>query len=142
MRPEIRAALFVIMIVIVVVVAYLYLVRPEASSNGPVTVSRYGFQGSPSGLCPYFATSEPAAPFSVASSSSFQISWEVRCTANSTPTRSVLQSMYSLTAGFIVLDSSLPLAITEGSFADLTVTVRAPSAPFDGTLSFWVNATS
>jgi hypothetical protein len=142
MRPQVRAAILLLMIVVVAVVVTLYALAPRAASPPAVTVSRYSIDGSPSALCPYFATSTPAAPLSLAESASFQISWEIRCNANSTPAHSDLESVYSQTRGFVVTSSDLPVSIVQGSYTELTVTVRAPSSPYDGTLTLWVNASS
>jgi hypothetical protein len=141
MRPQVRAAILLLMIVVVAVVVTLYALAPRAPPPPAVTVSRYSIDGSPSALCPYFATSTPAAPLSLAESASFQISWEIRCNANSTPARSVLESMYSQTGGFTVTSTNLPVTLVQQSFTQVSITVRAPSGDFTGALSFWVNAT-
>jgi hypothetical protein len=140
MRPQVRAAILLLMIVVVAVVVTLYALAPRAASPPAVTVSRYSIDGSPSALCPYFATSTPAAPLSLAESASFQISWEIRCNANSTPSHSTLDSIYSQTPGFSILSSDLPLVISQAGFAQLSVELRSPGAPFHGPLSLWVNA--
>jgi hypothetical protein len=142
MRPQVRAAILLLMIVVVAVVVTFYALAPRAPSPPAVTVARYSIDGSPSALCPYFATSTPAAPLSLAESASFQISWEIRCNANSTPAHSDLESVYSQTHGFVVTSSNLPVTIVQGTLTEVSVTLRAPSSTFDGDLSLWVNATT
>jgi hypothetical protein len=142
MKQAVRSIIVVVCVLVASIVTGLYIAHAPTSVSNDVEVQTYGFSAASNTMCRYLATSTPVAPFSVPKGSEFRLSWNLTCVGGSYPPGTHLNAVSSLTSGFTVVGSDLPLVLAQGTYADFTVLLRAPSAPYSGALSLWVDATA
>jgi hypothetical protein len=143
--------LLVILVVAVVVVlaegvvfAYVVTRAPFVPwSNQPtVTITDYSFDWSspPSSLCAGWTSSQPLVPFAISAGAQFRLWWEFACWNNTGSY--TIESIQSVTPGFVVVSSNLPVTVTSTNVSIFNVTLSAPNSSYSGALAIWILAHS
>jgi hypothetical protein len=138
--------LFAVAAVLIVALAFIPLgAWPSSlpwSSPATVTITDYWFEWSspPSSLCDGWTSNAPRIPFTVALGAHFNLSWQFACW-NGTGSYTI-DSIYSLTGGFTLVSSNLPVRIISTDISFFNVTLAAPTSTFYGGVSFSISAHS
>ena len=141
MRPKtkiaIEIAVLVVAVVLVVVGALTFLVPGWLFGSPSVTVTAVDWRwtGAPDCWQPTSgggAHADGGSTFVFAINLSLPATFHGSCTVNSVATT---------TAGFVMLSSSTPLTVPSGGSGSLTVSLRAPEASFDGSVTLVGNVT-
>lgn len=134
--------------VVVAVMIIVGVVLLSVSTGPPptLTVTALGFEwdSPPTTLCPTVSFVSPNVPFAVNESSTFNVSWELECEANSS---APLDAFYQITnvssilgIPFSVVSSNVPVSVEYGSYSWLNVTLRAPTEMWSGQLYLFITA--
>ncbi len=110
--------------------------------NPIVTIESYSFTWSspPSTLCDGYTTYLVPTPFSVSPGSQFYLGWQYAC-FNTTATYRIT-SIDSITPGFSLTYSNLPVTIAGTTPSNFNVTLAAPSGAYDGPVMVQVTASA
>jgi hypothetical protein len=125
-------------VVLAVVLAFV-AITGSPSPTGQVTITDFGDEWStpPSEMCNGGSSESPAVPFTIAPGAHFNLSLFVFCwpgTANGSWTT---VSLVSVTSGFAVISSNLPVTVTSSEGAYTNITMSAPDHSFYGTVGLW-----
>jgi hypothetical protein len=79
-------------------------------------------------------------PFTVSPGSPLNLSWQFACW-NNTGSYTIV-SVHSLTSGFTLVSSNLPVMVISTHVSFFNLTLSAPGSYFYGDVSFWILAHS
>lgn len=141
-----------VVVVIAVVVVLVFAIEigyvrwasrpaPWPSSYPPsVTITDYGFEWStpPSVLCDGWSSDEPWVPFIVSPGAQFLLAWKLGCWNNTGSY--VIDGIASLTNGFSLVESNVPVRVVGTETAYFNVTLAAPSTAYNGSVVLWITA--
>lgn len=136
-------AVLVALVVVVGVVAVSLSGFGGSSSKPTVNITGFGFEWNTGSFCNNFAMSTPAVPFSVAAGSPINFSWYLICQlSNGGPSSGAytITSVSSLTSGFPVAGSNVPVTVYFTTYTWFNVTVGTPSSGYSGEVFVFINA--
>lgn len=123
---------------------FVYLAPRPAAWPSPyppsVIITDYGFnwQSPPSSLCDGWSSNEPWVPFIVSPGAQFDLDWTFGCW-NDTGSY-VIDAITSVSPGFSVVWSNLPVTVVGTRTAYFNVTLSAPSHAYNGSVDLWITA--